>query len=112
MSRLTTNDTPQSSRLHEIIVRDMAGVVRDFTDPFLVFRVQGQRLGLDAFDLWVELGRLKRGVDVVWIAAVIAVESHLAISLEGRVYLDLGCVGWELLVVYAEAVPCCVGVGE
>jgi hypothetical protein len=78
MSRLTTNDIPQSSRLHEIIVSDMAGVVRDFTDPFLVFRVQGQRLGLDAFDLWVELG----------------------------------CVGWELLVVYADAAACCVGVGE
>jgi hypothetical protein len=98
--------------LNKVVVRDMTGVSDHFSDPLLMLCVQADCLRLDSLDFGVELGRLECGIDVVGVSAVVVIESHLAVSLEWAVHGDLRSVGWELLVVDAEAVAGGVGVGE
>jgi hypothetical protein len=110
--RFPANDFPQSGRLNKVLVCDVTGVSDDFSNPLLMLRVQADCLGLDSLDFGIEFGRLETGIDVVGVSAIVAVESHLAVSLEWAVHGDLGRVSRELLVVHAESIAGSVGVGE
>jgi hypothetical protein len=110
MTGLTPNNLPQLRGLHKVLVLDLASEGSDVPSPFLVFRVQSQRGCAHALPVLVKLGRLDRRANVVGISAVVVVESHGSVALEGTVNLHFCGVGRELLVVHAETVAGCIGV--
>lgn len=60
----------------------------------------------------VKLDGLYRGANVVRITTVVVVKPHGPVTLEGAVDLHFCSIGGELLVVDAESVASCIGVGK
>ena len=96
-------DVPQALSLHVVVSHNLVEVHDGLRRPLLV-RVAG-----DGRVLLVGQGAVRGGV--VGVGAVVAVNCHGTVTLEG-VECVKGRVDWDLLVVDAETVAVGIGVGE
>ena len=98
---LTTKDLPEAISLDIVLVRNGELLSNDSADPFLMF--------LAGFDGLVLQGPEARRV--VRVSAVVAVDIHVAVSVEGAKRVD-GTVDGNLLVVSTETMTVGIRVGE
>ena len=96
-------ECPQLARLLEVCVRDLGGVGLHLPAPL----VEGY-VGV----LELLLHGTEGAAHVVWVAAVVAIKAHGAVALEWGVDGRARFVAGELLVIWSDAVPGGVRVGE
>lgn len=117
MTGVTPKDLPQPSSLLKVRVFHRGRVSADLTDPLLVLcdgTRDGTRLGLKTAVLRVgsEMRGLQRRAHVIGVLPVVIGEVHEPVTLEGTVDRGMGLVGREELVVCAQTIAGCIGVGK